>query len=232
MTLRTTRCTTCNRRVYVSGGGALSCPVCSSPLSRSPSPVQEAAPSTNPTPSPARRHSGRLDEEMRLLGPRGLEQEKRIQVDVPSHPGAVGIPPGDAADQLSATVRTRRAATPRPGPDFHLVIERSDGACTIRCAGYCDELAGDKLTDAVDVSVAAGASAIMLDLREALLPTPRVVLTRMAELCQRRGVTLELLPGEAIRRSLNRDGWDDVLQAGIKVLDSLRFDVSALERRD
>lgn len=112
------------------------------------------------------------------------------------------------------------------------MIEQFDGTCTIRCSGCWDELAGDKLVDAVDVSVAGEADAIILDLRKALLPTPRLVLTCLAELCQSRDVTLELLPGEAIRRSLNRDGWDDVLEAGIKVLDSLRFDVSALERRD
>ena len=92
MTLRTTRCTTCNRRVYVSAQDAFSCPVCSSPLSRSPSSLEAAPASMERASSLARRHHERLDEEMRLLGPRGLEQEKRIHWDVLSHPGAVGAP--------------------------------------------------------------------------------------------------------------------------------------------
>ncbi len=84
MTFRTTRCTTCNRRVHISEGDALSCPVCSSPLTGTPSSVEEAAPSTYPTPSPARRDPDRLDEEM--LGGRE-RNDCRVSILYSKHEG-------------------------------------------------------------------------------------------------------------------------------------------------
>ncbi len=225
MALVTTHCTTCSRQVYVSDKDAFNCPVCSSPLGPPASSAEDPPPATYRTPSSPPRYRQRLDEEMRLLGPRDLKRDRGSERRLPTRRVAAGLTSTrDGADQGS---RTSSTAATRTGADFSLFIEHSQGSCTIRCSGHCDESSSNKLVDAVAMSLAGDPERILLDLRNVnMIHAPRLVLRRIAELGGSRDVALDLLPGEAIRRSLNRDGWDELLDGGIKVLDSLRFDVS------
>lgn len=96
---------------------------------------------------------------------------------------------------------------------------------TIECQGPLTARELSKLDEAIDACLDEGATQVNLDLRHVTYADPIMVdvLAIQGELCRELGVRVGLSFGEAVRKTLNSVGFDELVACGIELHQTIRL---------